>query len=67
MTVKKALSFNNCDVNQIDFLDTRMKGIDLSKATFDDLIVNPELIAGLKINPWQAGQIVAMLGVIVED
>ncbi|WP_416186288.1 hypothetical protein [Lentilactobacillus parabuchneri] len=44
-----------------------MKGIDLSKATFDDLIVNPELIAGLKINPWQAGQIVAMLGVIVED
>jgi uncharacterized protein YjbI with pentapeptide repeats len=67
VTVKKALSFNNCDVNQIDFLDTRMKGIDLSKATFDDLIVNPELIAGLKINPWQAGQIVAMLGVIVED
>ncbi|GAD16193.1 quinolone resistance protein [Lentilactobacillus otakiensis DSM 19908 = JCM 15040] len=44
-----------------------MKGIDLSKATFDDLIVNPELIKGLKINPWQAGQIVAMLGVIVED
>jgi uncharacterized protein YjbI with pentapeptide repeats len=67
VTVKKDLSFNDCEINQIDFLDTHMKGIDLSKATFDDLIVNPELIKGLKINPWQAGQIVAMLGVIVED
>ena len=67
VSVKKELSFNACEINQIDFLDTRMKGIDLSKASFDDLIVNPELIKGLKINPWQAGQIVAMLGVIVVD
>lgn len=65
VTVKKALEFDGSQINEIDFLDTKLKGVDLSKAKFETLIITPENIKGLKINVWQAGQLMAMLGVVV--
>lgn len=65
VTVKKTLEFDGSQINEIDFLDTKLKGVDLSKAKFETLIITPENIKGLKINVWQAGQLMAMLGVVV--
>lgn len=67
VTFKKQISFDQSELDQIDFLDTNLKGVDLSKAKFETLLVNPELIKGLKINSWQASLLIGLLGVEVVD
>ncbi len=65
--LKKAVIFDDCRLDQIDFLDTRLAGVDLSTSEFDQMTVNPELIKGLIINSWQAGILIGLLGVEVKD
>ncbi|WP_283679999.1 pentapeptide repeat-containing protein [Lentilactobacillus sp. Marseille-Q4993] len=64
--VKKGLAFTGCDVDGIDFLDTNLKGIDLSTATFGTLVVDPTRLKGLKINPYQASVLITMFGVEIK-
>ncbi|WP_035444252.1 hypothetical protein [Lentilactobacillus hilgardii] len=63
----KKMIFDQSDIDQIDFLDTKLKDVDLSQAKFDTLVVNPELIKGMIINPWQASLLIGLLGVVVKD
>jgi uncharacterized protein YjbI with pentapeptide repeats len=67
VTFKKKMIFDQSDIDQIDFLDTKLKGVDLSQAKFETLVVNPELIKGMIINPWQASLLIGLLGVVVKD
>ncbi|MFD1126442.1 pentapeptide repeat-containing protein [Lentilactobacillus raoultii] len=67
VTLKKGLVFSQCNLDQSDFLDTKLKGIDLSQSRFETLTVSPELIRGLIINPWQARSLIGLLGVVVKD
>ncbi len=64
--VVKGLKFDNCVIDGIDFLDTNLKGVDLSTATFNDLVVDPTRLKGLKINAYQASLLITMFGVEIK-
>lgn len=65
--IKKGLKFDNCLLNQADFLETHLAGVDFSKSLFDSVIFSPELLKGCTINHIQATNLIALLGVKVND
>lgn len=67
LTIKKGLTFTNCLLNQADFMDTKLNGIDFSTSDFDELLFTPTLLKGAKISSQQASSILAMMGVKISD
>lgn len=61
--IKKKLLCHNCEMNGVDFLDTSLRGLDLSTSYFDDLIVTPSLVKECIIAPLQATAFAGLLGV----
>lgn len=67
MTIKKGMIFIECLLNDADFMDTKLNGIDFSKSDFEQLIFSPSLLKGAKISSQQASHILAMMGVKISD
>ncbi|WP_416353119.1 pentapeptide repeat-containing protein [Agrilactobacillus fermenti] len=65
--IKKLLQFKNCELMASDFSDTILKDVNLSSSEISGLRVDPKLIAGLKISPFQATQFVQLLGVQIKS
>ena len=65
--IKKGLKFVRCDMNDADFLDTRLKDVDFSKSYFDSLRVSIEQLKGAIISPLQASVFIQFLGVQISD
>ena len=65
--VKPKISWPDCQFEGVSLQDTRPAKWDLSKATFTNLTVSPELIAGLTIASWQAVALVDNLGVNIRS
>lgn len=61
----KDVFFNKSSLNDVDFSETNLKGIDLSNSFFENMIITPSLVRGLKISAGQAPFIAAQLGITI--
>jgi uncharacterized protein YjbI with pentapeptide repeats len=57
--------FQRCDLTQADLRGAKLKGADLRGSTLEGLLVNAQDLAGIIIEPAQAVQIAALLGIEV--
>lgn len=65
--IKKTLAFIRCELEEADFFDTPLKGVDFSKSIFSNLRVSPNQLKGCIINPYQAASLIQLLGVKIKD
>jgi uncharacterized protein YjbI with pentapeptide repeats len=63
----KGVSFKDCDLTGVDFLGAELKGADFRGANISGVRVGADELEGAIIDPSQAVQIVALLGVEVRD
>jgi uncharacterized protein YjbI with pentapeptide repeats len=61
------VSFKDCDLTGVDFLGAELKGADLRGANINGVRVGADELRGAIIDPSQAVQIVALLGVEVRE
>lgn len=66
LTVKKSLVFDSCQLEQADFLGTKLATIDFSKSEFENIVFSPNLLKGAIISHYQAAQMIGMLGVKIK-
>lgn len=65
--VRGQIAFPGCQLEGTDLTDTDLRHWDLSGASFTNLTLSPQLMAGLKIAAWQAPTVAAALGVQICD
>lgn len=65
LIVKKGLVFDECELDQADFMDTPLKTVDFSKSEFEQLFFSPQLMKGVTISYNQAAQMMAMQGACI--
>lgn len=60
------LKTSRCNFEGASFVNTKLKGVDLSQSEFGYLEVNPDDLKGLTINQFQAASLIGLLGVNVK-
>ena len=63
----KKVEFDSCSLDEANFDQTSLKGIDISSSTFDTLTVSVNDLRGCKVSPYQAIQFASLLGLIIKD
>ncbi|MEG0379731.1 MAG: pentapeptide repeat-containing protein, partial [Eubacterium sp.] len=64
----KNTCFEACNLSQVDFLHTSLKGIDLTSNTLHGLSLTGALeLRGAVVNLFQAAELAKLLGVIIKD
>lgn len=66
VTIKKELSFDQCELSQADFSETKLANIDFSTSEFESLSFSPEHLKGASFSHYQAAQLLAMMGVYIK-
>lgn len=65
--IKKGLKFIRCELNEADFLDTKLNHVDFSRSYFDSLRISVDQMKGCIINPLQASVLIRLIGVKISD
>jgi uncharacterized protein YjbI with pentapeptide repeats len=60
------VAFKECDLNEANFEQTPLKGIDLSTCTFERINVSIKDIAGCEVTEDQALGFARLLGLIIK-
>lgn len=60
------MKFYECDINDVDFTATALKGIDISTCTFDNLTVSLDSLNGCEVSSEQAIGFAMLLGLKVK-
>jgi uncharacterized protein YjbI with pentapeptide repeats len=63
----RGVVFHRCDLAQADLRGAKLKGTDLRGSILDGLLVNAQDLSGVIIEPAQAVQIAALLGIEVRN
>lgn len=66
VTFKDINYFQNSNLNESDFADSHLRGVDLSTSDFDELLLDPNMVQGLVLNSYQVQQIAGLLGIILK-
>jgi len=61
------VSFNRCDLNDIDFTQTILQGIDISTCTFEQINVSLESLIGCEVSSDQAIGFSKLLGLKIKE
>ncbi len=61
------VTFDRCDLSGADLRETKLSGADLRTATIDQVQVGIASLQGAIIAPFQAAQVVSLLGVVVRE
>ncbi len=67
VVARTKLAFEACKLTGCDLTGTVLKNWDISRAEFDQLQLDPTLMAGLTIAPWQAAMLIGIFGVKVRQ
>jgi uncharacterized protein YjbI with pentapeptide repeats len=59
--------FDGCDLTGANFRGAKLEGADLSTAKIDALQIGVKELQGAIIAPWQAAQVVSLLGIVIKD
>lgn len=62
----KALELNRCELTRSNWLHTMLNKLNLSACNFEAILMSPEQLRGLVVNPAQALVIAAGLGLVIE-
>ena len=61
------LFFNKADLTQVQFFNTKLKGVDLSNSTIEEMAISIEDVQGAIINKLQVLDLSYLLGVKIKD
>lgn len=64
---KRGVDFSGSRLTGASFIETRLAGFDWHTADFVDVSLNADLAKGLKINQFQAAQLIGLLGIEVAE
>ncbi|TWT27378.1 pentapeptide repeat-containing protein [Planomicrobium sp. CPCC 101110] len=63
----KSTEFLSCGMNNINFIETGLKGVDLSTNRFENIQVTVEKLAGCRVSSEQALAFARQLGLVIAD
>lgn len=66
MMKSKDLNIENCDFSGTEWLETKMKDLDFSDSIIGGIMVSPECLKGIIVNPDQAVSMAKLLGIQVK-
>lgn len=61
------VEFEQCNINKSNFAGTKLKGIDLSSCSFENLVITFEILEGCIVSPEQAIGFSKALGLIIKE
>ncbi|KRK33149.1 hypothetical protein FC07_GL001403 [Loigolactobacillus bifermentans DSM 20003] len=64
--LRTKVQFDDCQLQRVDLLDTKLKGWDVSRSTLGEWHLSAQDIGGLVIAPWQAANLISLFGVQVK-
>lgn len=67
VTIEKGTIFDNCQLHAIDFIDTNLKGVDISSSDLSELRIDSKKMSGMIISPAQASYLIQLFGVKIKD
>lgn len=62
----KDLYFQDCNLSEVEFIGTKMHGLDLSSDNIKGIIINKDNLEGLIVNEFQAIEIAKLLGIEIK-
>lgn len=62
----KEFHIENCDLSGTEWIDTKMKDLDFSDSIIDGILVTPQYLKGVIVNPEQAVMMAKLLGIQVK-
>ena len=62
-----AVEFQSCNLDESNFYNTSLKGVDISSSTFDSLIISFDELKGCKVSPSQAIYFASLMGLVIQD
>ena len=63
----KDIEFAECQLNEADFNETSLKGIDISTCTYERIDIPVRALAGCTVSPEQAIGFSKLLGLNIKD
>jgi uncharacterized protein YjbI with pentapeptide repeats len=63
----KNTEFDRCDLNDVNFAETGLSGVDLSSNSFENIQVTVEKLAGCTVSPEQAIAFARQMGLIIKE
>ena len=67
LNVNNKLEFNDCNLENSEFYNTKMKDLDLSTSIIDGILLTSNNLKGVCINSYQATLLIRGFGVNIKD
>ena len=62
----KGIEFSQCNIVDAEFMDTNLKGVDVSSSKIEGIRVSPVNVKGMIVNEVQAIDLIYLLGIVIK-